>query len=394
MAPLKSEFSDGALQLVGRGFRIGRRQRRKAGKARRICAHRFVQRVVGGARQCDGTFGVELLGGGVVFGNNLKVDTSLVHLAQPQRAEIVQSALQRRVLFATQSAQFRRCEMFFEGDDFGFLHGAHHKGLRTSCNYAWRDDNAVRGSIMKKRPLGKLPVDAFGVLELPVIAADILDGFRALPDLTGMSSDAMDELGIAGVIPASVLKPTDAKARLVGRALTVKNVAAATSVPEAVATGVSGMAEIEAHNLAEPGDVLVLQGLDQISNMGGMSASIGAARVSSAPSSTARCATSIMGATSATPIWSRSVSPMTGKWRVKTVAVNKPVTICGIAVNPGDLVLADETGVCFIPRRRARRGAGARAPDRRQRSHTHRQDQFWRAGGGIVAAAKEVITRL
>jgi regulator of RNase E activity RraA len=29
------------------------------------------------------------------------------------------------------------------------------------------------------------------------------------------------------------------------------------------------------------------------------------------------------------------------------------VAICGITVNPGDLVLADETGVCFIPRQRA-----------------------------------------
>jgi regulator of RNase E activity RraA len=27
--------------------------------------------------------------------------------------------------------------------------------------------------------------------------------------------------------------------------------------------------------------------------------------------------------------------------------------ICSITVNPGDLVLADETGVCFIPRARA-----------------------------------------
>jgi regulator of RNase E activity RraA len=35
------------------------------------------------------------------------------------------------------------------------------------------------------------------------------------------------------------------------------------------------------------------------------------------------------------------------------VAVNKPVAICGIAVAPGDLVLADEVGVCFIPRARA-----------------------------------------
>ena len=47
------------------------------------------------------------------------------------------------------------------------------------------------------------------------------------------------------------------------------------------------------------------------------------------------------------------MSPITGKWRVETVAVNKPVTICGVPVNPGDLVLADEVGVCFIPRDRA-----------------------------------------
>lgn len=206
---------------------------------------------------------------------------------------------------------------------------------------------------MKKQPLGKLGPDAFGVLELPVIAADILDGFRALPDLTGMSSDAMDELGIVGVIPASVLKPTDAKARLVGRALTVKNVAAATSVPEAVAAGVSGMAEIEAHNLAEPGDVLVLQGLDQISNMGGMSASIGRRQGQLGAIVDGAVRDIDHGRDIGYPIWSRSVSPMTGKWRVKTIAVNKSVVICGIAVNPGDLVLADETGVCFIPRQRA-----------------------------------------
>jgi hypothetical protein len=32
---------------------------------------------------------------------------------------------------------------------------------------------------MKKQPLGKLPADAYGMLELPVAAADILDGFRS-----------------------------------------------------------------------------------------------------------------------------------------------------------------------------------------------------------------------
>jgi len=206
---------------------------------------------------------------------------------------------------------------------------------------------------MKKQPLGKLPAGAIGILELPAIDTEIIEGFRALPDLTGMSSDAMDELGIVGVIPASVLKPVDPKARLVGRALTVKNVATSLSVPDAVATGVSGLAEIEAHNLAEPGDVLVLQGVDQVSNLGGMSATIGhrQGQIGAIVDGGARDVDHSREI--GYGIWSRSVSPMTGKWRVQTVAVNKPVTICGIAVNPGDLVLADEVGVCFIPLDRA-----------------------------------------
>ena len=33
--------------------------------------------------------------------------------------------------------------------------------------------------------------------------------------------------------------------------------------------------------------------------------------------------------------------------------VNVPVQIAGVAVQPGDLVLADEAGVCFIPFARA-----------------------------------------
>ena len=131
------------------------------------------------------------------------------------------------------------------------------------------------------------------------------------------------------------------------------NIAAAGPVPQVVAGGVSGMAEIEAHNLAEPGDVLVIQGVNEVSNMGGMSATIGhrQGQLGAIVDGAVRDVDHPRGIGYA--IWSRSVSPLTGKWRVKTVAVNKPVTICGIPVNPGDLVLADETGVCFIPPARA-----------------------------------------
>ncbi|MFZ0426048.1 MAG: RraA family protein [Xanthobacteraceae bacterium] len=206
---------------------------------------------------------------------------------------------------------------------------------------------------MPKQTLGKLPADAFGMLDLPVLPKELLDGYRALHDLTGIASDAMDELGIVGAIPAAVLRPNDPKARVIGRALTVHNVAASAPVPDKVKAGVSGLGEIEAHNLAEPGDVLVVQGVDQVSNLGGMSATIGhrQGEIGAVVDGGARDVDHSRAI--GLPLWSRSVSPLTGKWRVETVAVNKPVTICGVTVHPGDLVLADETGVCFIPLERA-----------------------------------------
>jgi regulator of RNase E activity RraA len=50
------------------------------------------------------------------------------------------------------------------------------------------------------------------------------------------------------------------------------------------------------------------------------------------------------------PIWSRSISSITGKWRLQTLAINGPVRIAGVQVWPGDLVIADEGAVCFVPR--------------------------------------------
>ena len=206
---------------------------------------------------------------------------------------------------------------------------------------------------MAKKTLGKLSDSAFGTLDLPVLPADLLAGYRLLPDLTGMASDAMDELGLAGVVPSALLRPSDPAARIVGRALTVRNIASSASVAAKVKAGVSGLSEIEAHNIAEPGDVLVLQGIDLVSNMGGISATIGRRQGELGAIVDGAVRDIDHSRSIGYAIWSRSVSPLTGKWRVETVAINKPVTICGISVNPGDLVLADETGVCFIPRERA-----------------------------------------
>ena len=126
-----------------------------------------------------------------------------------------------------------------------------------------------------KKTLGKLPREAIRMLELPRLPAGIINGFEALVDLTGTISDACDELGIVGVVSAYELPPVNSGKRIVGPALTVRNIRHATQIHKAAQDNASGQGETEAHNLATPGDVLVMQGVMGCSNMGGQSATLG-----------------------------------------------------------------------------------------------------------------------
>ena len=200
---------------------------------------------------------------------------------------------------------------------------------------------------MAKSPLGKLDAAALGLLELPRLPAEILEGYRALGDLTGTTSDALDQCGVRGAVPGSVLRPTDPRARLVGQALTVKNEQRAFSLEK------SRLGEVEAHNLARPGDVLVVQGIAGVSSMGGISASVGKRQGEAGAVVDGAVRDVEHSRRIGYPVWCSGFSPLTGKWRIETVAINKPVLIGGIEVHPGDLVAADECGVCFVPFARA-----------------------------------------
>jgi regulator of RNase E activity RraA len=204
-----------------------------------------------------------------------------------------------------------------------------------------------------KATLGKLPREAIRMLELPRLPRETVDAYRALVDLTGTVSDAMDELGIVGVVPAYRLPPVTSGTRIVGPALTVRNIQRTAQIHKAAQEKTNTQGETEAHNLAEPGDVLVIQGVMGCSNMGGQSATIARRQgfIGAVVDATVRDPEQYrnMG----WPVWCRGFTPITGKWRMQTVEVNGVVEICGVQVSPGDLVCADEAGVAFVPREQA-----------------------------------------
>ena len=95
--------------------------------------------------------------------------------------------------------------------------------------------------------------------------------------------------------------------------------------------------------------MLVIKGLEGVSSMGGISASIGLRRCYRGR----RRARHSSFAEPRIPDLVSRREPITGKWRIETASINQPVSICGVTVSPGDLVAADETGVCFVPHRDA-----------------------------------------
>jgi len=49
------------------------------------------------------------------------------------------------------------------------------------------------------------------------------------------------------------------------------------------------------------------------------------------------------------PTFVRGFSPVKSQWNLKTAAVNEPVMLGPVPVNPGDIIFADETAVVVIP---------------------------------------------
>lgn len=209
---------------------------------------------------------------------------------------------------------------------------------------------------VRHRLLGLVPDDRIARVDVARPAAEVVEGFRGLVDLSSTVSDVLDELGVGGAVGASTLRPLAAGTRVCGPAITIRYGPEDGSAAARAARGDRArLAERDLYGIGRAGDVAVFDchGHTGASVMGSLSArwarrlGIAGCVVDGA----VRDVDSIVAV--GVPVWSRGTTPVTGKHRLQALELNGRVAVAGIAVEPGDLVVADATGVCVVPSARA-----------------------------------------
>ena len=174
--------------------------------------------------------------------------------------------------------------------------------------------------------------------------ADIVERLARLD--TCAVSDAMESLGLSGaalgIHAVTVAQP------VAGRVITME-LGPFAGVPAARHLGTAAV------DAAQPGDVIVVAngGRAQVSGWGGV-LSAGAVTRGVAAVVTDGGVRDVDQATAyQLPLYAAGVIPQTARGRVIETSWNEPVTVAGVAVAPGDYVLADGSGVVFVPAARA-----------------------------------------
>ena len=166
-------------------------------------------------------------------------------------------------------------------------------------------------------------------------------------------SDAMDKLGLKDRV-ASGLEQRSTTRRIAGRVVTYRLVSAADAPAPTGAPRHLGTTAIE---LAEPGEVIVVEqrtGIDA-GSWGGI-LTLGAKVKGIAGVVVDGPVRDIDEARSyGFPVYCRALTARTARTRVAEIECNGPVTVGGVAVEPGDYVIADASGVAFVPAQQAER---------------------------------------
>ncbi|MGE5291461.1 MAG: RraA family protein [Micromonosporaceae bacterium] len=161
-------------------------------------------------------------------------------------------------------------------------------------------------------------------------------------------SDALDRLRLPGAVTG--LQAITAGWRIAGRVITVE-LNAAGGVSAQVAGKPRrhlGTAAIEA---AAPGNVIVVAagGRTDAAGWGGILSAAAVARGVAGVIVDGACRDVDEARALGFPVYARASVPRTARGRLAEVGWNEPVHVAGVSVAPGDYVVADGSGVVFVP---------------------------------------------
>lgn len=173
---------------------------------------------------------------------------------------------------------------------------------------------------------------------------EVIEKFHTV--MTASVADAVDQVvGKTGYMSFEI-KPRINDKKIVGPAVTVKEVPTEEKVPPAHA--------IEAVDESPAGSIIVIgvEGSDRdVAVWGGlMTAGATVNNLAGAVLDAGVRDVTEIRRDFGFPIYARSVSPGTTVGRYKTEALNVPVECGGITVHPGDLIVADLDGVVVVPK--------------------------------------------
>jgi regulator of RNase E activity RraA len=198
--------------------------------------------------------------------------------------------------------------------------------------------------MVEHAPAGTTPERTHGAGAAAEAAGGIVGRLVALD--TCAVSDALDRLGlpsgVAGIVPLSVRR------RIAGRAVTVKLGAADGG---AHASRHLCTAAIEAGG---PGTVVVVEHPGVAgAGWGGILALSAVVRGIEGAVVDGPCRDLDEAIAVGFPVYGRSPTPVTARGRLVELGWNVPVVFGGVVVSPGDLVIADASGVAFVGGARA-----------------------------------------
>lgn len=164
---------------------------------------------------------------------------------------------------------------------------------------------------------------------------------------TSTLSDVLDSFGILGVLRE--IHPLALNMKVAGPAVTVKEVSQSF--------GTYSLADFRVGEMiqeANRGDVLIVDsGGECISTWGFLASLSGKVRglAGVVVDGGVRDARQICEIDF--PVFARHIVPLSGKKRIKVESINSAIKIQDIKIEPGDIVVGDDTGVIVVPQRRS-----------------------------------------